>query len=274
MAGFFHKSIEFLKGIGPEKAALINKELGYFNYGDLLQHFPFRYEDRTTFHKISSLTDGLGSAQIIGKIVRFETIGVGRKQRLIGKFQDETGEIDLIWFQGIKWIQQKIKPGLIYVVYGKPIRYSQRFSLSHPEIEPSGNTTSNKQFLHPVYHTSEKLKRRFLDSKAISKIMKLLLAEAIPHIQDKLPPAIREQFSLIDKKFSLIHIHFPKDQINLKKAQYRLKFEELFFIQLRLITLKLARIDKFKGITFKNSELLNNFYHTHLPFSLTNAQKK
>ena len=274
MAGFFHKSIEFLKGIGPEKAALINKELGYFNFGDLLQHFPFRYEDRTKFSKISSLTDGLGSAQIIGKIVRFETIGVGRKQRLIGKFQDETGEIDLIWFQGIKWIQKKIKLGLIYVVYGKPIRYGQRFSLSHPEIEPSENTTLNKQFLHPVYHTSEKLKRRFLDSKALSKIMKLLLAEAIPHIQDKLPPAIREKYSLIDKKFSLIHIHFPKDQISLKKAQYRLKFEELFFIQLRLITLKLARVDKFKGITFKNSELLNNFYHTHLPFSLTTAQKK
>ena len=261
MAGFFHKSIEYLKGIGPEKATLINKELGYFNYGDLLQHYPFRYEDRTTFHKISSLTDGLASAQIIGKIARFETIGVGRKQRLIGKFQDETGEIDLIWFQGIKWVQQKIKPGLIYVVYGKPTRYGQRFNLSHPEIEPSENSRPNKQFLHPVYHTSEKLKRRFLDSKALSKIMKLLLAEAIPHIQDKLPQTLREEFSLIDKKISLIHIHFPKDQIALKKAQYRLKFEELFFIQLRLITLKLARIDKFKGITFKNSELLNDFYH-------------
>ncbi|MAJ50630.1 MAG: ATP-dependent DNA helicase RecG [Flammeovirgaceae bacterium] len=274
MADFFHKSIEFLKGIGPEKAALINKELSYFNYGDLLQHYPFRYEDRTSFHKISSLTDGLANAQIIGKITRFETIGVGRKQRLIGKFQDETGEIDLIWFQGIKWIKQKIKPGLVYIVYGKPTRYGQHFNISHPEIEPSRNPPTNKQFLHPVYHSSEKLKKKFLDSKAISKIMKLLLAEAIPHIQDKLPSSIKEKFSLMDKKKSLIHIHFPKDQISLKKAQYRLKFEELFFIQLRLITLKIARVNKCKGITFKNSKLLNDFYHAQLPFTLTSAQKK
>ena len=274
MASFFHKPIESLKGIGPEKAALINKELGYFNYGNLLQHYPFRYEDRTSFHKISLLTDELNNAQIIGKITHFETIGVGRKQRLIGKFQDETGKMDLIWFQGIKWIRKKIKPGVVYTVFGKPSRYGQRFNLSHPEIEPLGNNPSNKQFLHPVYPSSEKLKKRFLDSKAFSKIIKLLLTEAIPHIQDKLPSSIKKEFSLMDKKFSLIHIHFPKDQISLKKAQYRLKFEELFFIQLRLITLKLARIDKFKGIVFKNSKLLNNFYHAHLPFSLTSDQKK
>ena len=274
MASFFHKPIEYLKGIGPEKAALINKELGYFNFGNLLQHYPFRYEDRTSFHKISLLTDELNNAQIIGKITHFETIGEGRKQRLIGKFQDETGEMDLIWFQGIKWIKQKIKPGVAYIVFGKPSRYGQRYNLSHPEIEPLGNNSGNKQYLHPVYHSSEKLKKRFLDSKAFSKIIKLLLAEAIPHIQDNLPPSIKKRFSLVDKKFSLIHIHFPRDRISLKKAQYRLKFEELFFIQLRLITLKLTRINKFKGTVFKNSELLNDFYNTHLPFSLTFAQKR
>ena len=153
-------------------------------------------------------------------------------------------------------MKQKIKPGLVYIVYGKPTRYGQHFNISHPEIEPSRNPPTNKQFLHPVYHSSEKLKKKFLDSKAISKIMKLLLAEAIPHIQDILPSSIKEKFSLMDKKKSLIHIHFPKDQISLKKAQYRLKFEEIFYLQIRLIKRNISRKEKIKYEILINALLM------------------
>ncbi|NQW28132.1 MAG: ATP-dependent DNA helicase RecG [Flammeovirgaceae bacterium] len=274
MAGVFHKPIEFLKGIGPEKAVLLNKELGIFTYADLIQHFPFRYEDRTTFHKIAMLSADLTTVQVIGKIVNFENIGTGHNSRLVAKFQDTTGEIDLIWFQGAKWVQRRLRLGIDYVVFGKPVRYGQKYNISHPEVEVYGANSEKSSFLQPVYHTSEKLKKRFIDSRALSKAMKMLLAESIAHIQDKLPQSVIEKYVLMDKKAALINIHFPKNHQALKKAQFRLKFEELFFVQLRLITLKLARIDKFKGILFKNSKLLNDFYANYLPFDLTRAQKK
>ncbi len=274
MPGFFDKPIEFLKGVGPQRAELLQKELSIFTFGDLLQHYPFRYEDKTKFYKIAELNESLPNVQVIGVLKRWETVGIGRKSRLVGKFEDETGNLDLVWFKGGKWVQQKVKLGGQYVVFGKPARYGSTFSMAHPEIEILSQSSQKGSYLQPVYPTTEKLKQKFLDSKALSKLMKTLLAEAYPHIVETLPEYITSHYKLIPKKEGLIHIHFPKNSNTLQKAQYRLKFEELFFIQLQLLKLKVSRTEKFRGIKFSSSEILSDFYTKHLPFELTGAQKK
>lgn len=274
MPNFFDTSIEFLKGVGPQKAALIGKEMGIFSYGDLIQHYPFRYEDRTKFYRIADVHADLPFVQIKGRITRMETVGEMRKKRLVAKFVDESGEIELVWFKGIQWVTKKLRPGVDYVVFGKPSAFGRKINIAHPEVEVL--TTQNEQasFLQPVYHTSEKMKAKYIDSKALSKIIRQVMLLAEPHIQETLPDNLLEQFSLLDKKLALWHIHFPGNPELLKKAQFRLKFEELFYIQLRLLKMKLSRVDKFKGQVFKDSSLLTQFYKDHLPFELTDAQKR
>lgn len=274
MAGFFDKSIEYLKGVGPQRADLLGKELGIFTFGDLLQHYPFRYEDRTKFYRIREVNENLPNVQVKGVIKSWQIIGSGRKQRLVGVFEDDTGQMELVWFQGIKWVQQKVRPGVPYIAFGKPARYGATLSMAHPEIDILTEKTAKGSYLQPVYPTTEKLKKKFLDSRALTKLFKVLLAEAIPHISETLPEQLLEKYHLIDKKSALVHIHFPKDPQMLQKARYRLKFEELFYIQLRLIKLKLSRIDKFRGMRFDNSQVLSDFYNDHLPFELTDAQKR
>ncbi len=274
MTQFFERNIEFLKGVGPQRADLLNKELEIFTFGDLIQHYPFRYEDRTKFYKINQVRDDMPFIQIIGQFTRFQTIGVGRKQRLVGTFNDDTGSIDLVWFQGIKYVQGRLIVGAQYIVFGKASRFGSKFNIAHPEVEPVTEKGKLGNYLHPVYPTTEKLKNRFIDAKAISKMMKMLLVEAVNHITETLPPQMLEQHKLLDKKNALIKVHFPRNQQELTKARYRLKFEELFYVQLRLLKLKITRMDTFPGIRFTNSELLNEYYQNHLPFQLTNAQKR
>ncbi|WP_258100138.1 ATP-dependent DNA helicase RecG [Marinoscillum pacificum] len=274
MQSFFERSIEFLKGVGPQRAVLLNKELNIFKYGDLLQHYPFRYEDRTKFYKVNQIREEQPFIQIVGKFISFQKIGDGRKQRLVGIFGDETGTIELVWFQGIKWVLERVRTGVPYVVFGKPTRFGSKYNIAHPEVEPVSERSKQGAYLHPVYHTSEKLKRKFIDSKTISKMMKMLLVDAVNHIHETLPPHILQQYHLMDKKSAVVQIHFPKTSQDLQKARYRLKFEELFYIQLRLLKLKITRIDSFPGIRFDNSELLNTYYKEHLPFELTDAQKR
>lgn len=274
MSGFFSKSLIYLKGIGPDRAEHLKSEIGITNYADLIQYYPFRYEDRTKFYKVSELSEALPHVQVLGTIRRFELIGFKRKQRLKAVFADDTGEMELTWFQGVKWIQQKIKPGVAYIAFGKPNNYGGKISIAHPELELKTEESLKSITLYPVYHTTEKLKRRFFDSKAISKIQKQVIREALPHIQETLPPYLKSDYQLIDKKSALVSIHFPKTPDDLKKARYRLKFEELFYIQLRLIKLKIGRAEKFRGFVFSQSELLKTFYEDHLPFPLTGAQKR
>ncbi|MGB3468400.1 MAG: ATP-dependent DNA helicase RecG [Cyclobacteriaceae bacterium] len=274
MPGFFDTKIEFLKGVGPQKAALINKELEIHTYGDLIQHYPFRYEDRTKFYQIADLHDNMENVQIKGVVSRFELVTTGKKQRLVGHFTDQTGTVELVWFQGINWVRSSIKPGVVYVVYGKPARYGSKISISHPEMEPE--TTANQQggFLSPVYSTSERLKKKYIDSRFLAKAMKSLLSKAADHIAETLPRPIIDQYKLMNKAQAMLFIHFPKDQKTLQIARYRLKFEELFYVQLRLLKLKLARIDKFRGLIFDQSHLVTEFYQNHIPFELTGAQKR
>ena len=274
MANFFETSIEFLKGVGPQRAALLQKELRIFTYGDLLQHYPFRYEDRTKFYTIEEVDEGLPFVQIKGRFSKFEIVGAGGKRRLVGHFTDGKSEMEMVWFQRIDWVMQKIKPGVPYLAFGKPNRFGKKISIAHPEIEPLTDQNLQGNTFQPVYPTSEKLKARYIDSKLISKLQAEVMRQALPHVRETLPEYIRRTHRLMPKADALQNIHFPQSAALLLAAQQRLKFEELFYIQLRLIKLKLVRQGQFAGQIFGDTNLLTTFYNTHLPFELTTAQKR
>lgn len=274
MAGFFTTSIEFLKGVGPQRAALLNKELSIFTFGDLIQHYPFRYEDRTKFYTIRDIHDEMQYVQLKGFIKKKEVIGAGFKKRLVAHMTDSTGEIELVWFQGINWINEKIKPGIEYIAFGKPNRFGGKFNIAHPELELAVESNSKKGFLQPIYSITEKLRAKHLDSKALAKFIHELLTLSTNKIRETLSSSIIESEKLQAKKDALYNIHIPANYDLLAKAQHRLKFEELFYIQLRLLKMKLIRQNKFRGQVFQNTLLLNKFYKDYLPFSLTDAQKK
>ena len=274
MSRVFETRIEFLKGVGPTKAELLNKELQIFTFGDLIQHYPFRYEDRTKFYQIKEIDISMTYIQLKGRINHIEMIGQGRTKRLVAHLTDGTGEMELVWFKGAQWMLKKIKVGVDYVVFGKPTIFNRKFNIAHPEIDPLTETNDNQAFLQPIYPSTEKLRARYLDSKGISKLQKNLISEAVQYIQESLSSEIRERYTLIDKKEALENIHFPKSNNKLRVAQYRLKFEEFFYLQLRLIKLKLTRAEKFQGQVFNSTKILTDFYNNHLPFDLTNAQKK
>lgn len=271
---FFDTSIEFLKGVGPQRAALLQKELRIFTYGDLIQHYPFRHEDRTRFYQAAEITEELPTVQLKGTILRFETVGAGFKKRLVGYFTDGTEELELVWFQGINWVLGKIKPGVEYIVFGKPARYGSGFSIAHPEIEPVTERAASASYLQPVYPLTEKLRSRHIDNRLLVKFQQQLLQLAQGYIRETLPEAVLHQFQLIPKRQAVIQIHFPRDAQQLAAAQQRLKFEELFYIQLRLLKLKLVRQEKFSGQVFNDASIVTQFYNHHLPFPLTEAQKR
>ena len=273
MAGFFETKIEFLKGVGPQRANLLNKELKIFTFGDLIQHFPFRYEDRTQIHKVRDLNATMPFIQVKGFIRSYALSGKPYKQRLTAYFYDDSGEIELIWFQGIKWIIKKLKPDVEYLVFGKPNLFNSKLYIGHPELETDPGSKEDLLFLQPVYPTTEKLKSHYLDSKAISRLQKELIKKALPYIKESLPDDLVRDYHLIKRDSAYQNIHFPVDHKMLAKAQFRLKLEEFFFIQLRLLKLKITRYNKFQGQVFDKTALLNDFYHKHLPFELTQAQK-
>lgn len=274
MLSFFDTKIEFLKGVGPQKSALLNKELNIFTYGDLIQYYPFRHEDRTKFHNINEVNGEMPFIQVKGKVRHYEMKGAPRKRRLIVFLADGTGELELVWFKGAEWMLKRIQLGVEYVVFGKPTVFGSKINLAHPEIEVATKQNTEKGYLQPVYSSTELLKRKYLESKAIAKFQRTLLTEAASKIRETLPQNVISDYSLIPKAEAVSQIHFPANTSSLQKAQFRLKFEELFYTQIRLLKLKLARIDKFKGLVFKNADLLNDFYANHLPFDLTTAQKR
>ncbi len=274
MTAFFDTPIEFLKGVGPQRAAILNKELNIFSFGDLIQYYPMRYEDRTKFFLVRDVHDELQYVQIKGVIAARELVGGGAKKRLVCRFEDETGSIELVWFQGLNWIAGKLLPGIQYVVFGKPTRYGSKITIAHPEIEPLTEKNEQGGTLQPVYSLTEKMRSRHFDSKALSKIIAQLLLLAKDKIRETLPDSIINQQQLISKQDAVLSIHFPPGHDMLEKARKRLKFEELFYIQLRLIKMKLVRKNRFKGIVFQDTSLVTRFYTNFLPFPLTDAQKK
>jgi len=274
MSGIFDTKIEFLKGVGPVKAALLNTELHIFTFGDLLQHYPFRYEDRTRFYNISEVRADMPFIQLRGRIRLLQPVGFKRSKRLTAVFVDDTGEIELVWFKGIQWIIKKLQVGREYVVFGKPTYFKGRFNIAHPEIEPAEEVHETSGYLQPIYSTTEKLKSRFVDSRFISKLQKTLLEVTHTHIRENLPPNIIRKYGLVERAQAMIQIHFPSDHKSLQNARYRLKFEEFFYVQLRLLKLKLTRLEKFRGHVLERTDLLTTFYRNYLPFELTNAQKR
>ena len=274
MINFFETPIEFLKGVGPQRAVLLQKELKIFSFGDLIQHYPFRYEDRTKFYNIRDIKDEMPYVQLKGKFTDFEIIGTRFKKRLIGHFSDGKNEMEMVWFQRVDWVIQKIKPNIEYVVFGKPTRFGNKFNIAHPEVEPVTENNLKGNSFQPVYPITEKLRARHIDSKHIAKLEFELFRLAEPHIRETLPDFLLKQQTLLNKREALRNIHFPKTQDLLFAAQQRLKFEELFYIQLRLIKMKLVRQGKFKGQVFSDTSILTKFYKEFLPFELTEAQKR
>ena len=269
--------IEYLKGVGPNRGALLRKELGIFKYGDLVNFFPNRYIDRTRYYKINELQNNIAEVQIIGKIINIKTVEFGRNQkRLVATFIDDTGQMDLNWFQGHKWIKESLKLNEVCVIFGKCAQYGNQFSMAHPEIELlSEHQKSLRSAMQPVYPSTETLTNRGITNRVVNKMMQQLFLETQALFSETLPSYLTNELKLIPKNAALFNIHFPKSPEILAKAQFRLKFEELFFIQLQLITKNLIRKHKIKGHPFSVvGEFFNDFYQDHLPFELTNAQKR
>ena len=274
MTNFFNTKIEFLKGVGERHAKLLREELNISTYGDLIQHYPYRHEDRSQFHKIADVYEEMPYIQLVGHVRGMETVGEKQKQRLVAEFADDTGTIELVWFKGAKWIANKIKPRMEYVAFGKPNRFGQKFSIAHPEMELRAARQEENGQLQPVYHTTEKMKRSRLDSRALVRLQQRLMAIAYDKIPETLPRSLIEQYRLVSKRDALRSIHFPTDTNALEKARFRLKYEELFYVQLRLLKLKLTKTAKSVGQVLTNTQLVHTFYQDHLPFDLTGAQKR
>jgi ATP-dependent DNA helicase RecG len=269
--------IEFLKGVGPNRGVLLRKELGIFKYGDLVNFFPNRYIDRTRYYKINELQNNVAEVQIIGKIINIKTVEFGRNQkRLVATFVDDTGQIDLNWFQGHKWIKESLKLNEVCVIFGKCAQYGSQYSMAHPEIELlSEHEKSLRSAMQPVYPSTETLANRGITNRVVNKMMQQLFLETQALYSETLPAYLTTELKLIPKNAALFNIHFPKSAEILAKAQFRLKFEELFFIQLQLITKNLIQKHKIKGHPFTTvGDFFNDFYKNHLPFELTNAQKR
>ncbi|MEE1946245.1 ATP-dependent DNA helicase RecG [Pedobacter sp. KR3-3] len=268
----------YLKGVGPKRAELLQKELGMASYKDLLYHYPFRYIDRTRFYQIRELDPEMPLVQVVGKILSKEVIGEKHKKRLVAKFADETGAImELVWFQSIKWVEDHVMRGSTYIAFGKPTFFNGSFSISHPELEnyPRPPGLTGNLTLQPIYSSTEKLKKNFLDSKGLQKLIQHVIELHINEVRETMPAYVLEKYKLISRKEALVHIHFPANQAKLQQAERRLKFEELFFIQLQLLYNKQVRSLKFKGLLFDTvGERVNTFYKEMLPFDLTNAQKR
>ncbi|MDC0177044.1 ATP-dependent DNA helicase RecG [Polaribacter sp.] len=268
--------ITYIKGISVQRATLLYTELGLKTCDDLLNFFPFRYIDKTAFYTIKELQSNTSEVQIVGKITQVKSVAQKRGSRLVATFQDATGTMELVWFRGQKWIKDALKINEPYVVYGKLNHYNGNFSIPHPEIELVKEYKKKLQTkMQPVYPSTEKLTNSGVSNKLIRTYVQHLLQQFYEGIQESLSQEIIADFTLMGKREALLNAHFPESQENLAKAQYRLKFEELFFIQLQLLRKKQLNKIKIKGLVFENvSENFNTFYTNHLPFSLTNAQKR
>lgn len=269
--------IEFLKGVGPVRGDLLKKELQIFSQGDLLFQYPFRYVDRTKFHQISDLTEQSGFVQLKGVLRSLDAIGEGRKKRLVGRFRDATGVVELVWFTGVSYLQQHLQPGQTYVLYGKVNMFREQINIPHPELELlQTDSAQPSTFFDPVYASTEKLNNKGLDVKVRRRMVKNLLEKIVAtDIPENLPQKLIESFRFPSRFEALHQIHFPQSQAALDAARNRLKFEELFFLQLRLLQAKNKRHQATRGFVFEHvGDCFHTFYNNYLPFELTTAQKR
>ena len=270
------RDIKFLQGVGPQRASVLNKELNIFSFKDLLYYFPYKYVDRSRLYLIREIDGNMPYIQLRGRILSFETFGEGCQRRLVGHFTDGTGVVDLVWFQGLKYIEGRYKANEEYIVFGKPTMYNGRINVAHPDIDPSADLKLSEMGLEPYYNTTEAMKRRGLNSHAVEKLMKNLFAALQNETFDEtLSPSMVAAYRLMPLTDALYNVHFPRNPELLRKARYRLKFEELFYVQLNILRYTKERRNKFRGLVFgRVGEIFNTFYSKNLPFELTNAQKR
>jgi ATP-dependent DNA helicase RecG len=275
MQDFLDQDIQFLPGVGPKRAEILKKELQISTFRDLVYHFPYRYIDRTRVYTISELNSDMQFIQLKGKITGYEKSGFKGKKRLVAGFTDGTGSIELLWFRGDKWIIDTYKPGTEYIIFGKPSIFNNQINIIHPDIDDVSKAKDLLTRMQPMYSSTEKLKDNFLSSKSIHKLVNTLLVLSAGKIEETLPPWLLKETSMISLVQALQNIHFPSDTPALQKAETRLKFEELFFLQLNILRIRAGRILAFKGYNFSRvGENFNRFYKENLPFELTGAQKK
>lgn len=273
---FIDTSIEFLKGVGPKRAELLSEELNIKSFGDLLVYYPFRYEDRSKFYKISEIHGELPYVQLKGQITFMEEMGDRYRKRLVAKFRDESGSVDLVWFKGVKYFKQSLKTNQTYILFAKPNLYKGHMNLVHPELQSIEEYKAQYlSAISPVYPSTEKLSRLSLGGRQLQKLSRNLLTKAKGRIRENLSPEILQKYALMDRERAIFSIHFPRNREELKGARFRLKFEELFFIQIDLLKLKLVKTESSQGYIFDRvGDLFNEFYKEHLGFELTDAQKR
>ena len=270
-----HTSIDYLKGVGPKRGEVLKSELGIYTYSHLLNYFPFRYIDRSRLIKINQISPDLGNVQLSILIRNMEEVGPPRKKRLVAHAYDETGEIVLVWFKGVKWIKSSIQVGKSYVLYGKPTMYNSTWNFNHPDLELEQKNKDKIGVLQPVYHSGEKLSKFGLHSKGIENLQRNLIPQVLDVLLPTLSTQIEKKNGFLSIKESYKNIHFPKNPSTLKKALLRLKYEELFFLQLGMTKQKLTTRRKVVGYSFeKVGQFFNEFYAQHLAFELTRAQKR
>lgn len=269
------RDIKFLSGVGPQRAATLNKELEIYSLRDLLSYYPYKYVDRSRIYTISELDANMPFIQIKGEILSLEQAGEGRQSRLIAHFSDGTGIIDLIWFQGIKLVKKSLKVFKPYIVFGKPSVFNQRIQVAHPDIEPAEELQLSAIGLRPFYMTTERMKRMNLHSQAIEKMMRAVIQQITEPLPETLTPELIADHHLISLTEAIKNIHFPQSTELLKRAELRLKFEELFYVQLNILHYAHDRQRYSRGFVFyKIGNIFNTFYHQNLPFELTGAQKR
>lgn len=270
------RDIKYLPGVGPQRASLLAKELNIVSFKDLLYYFPYKYVDRSRIYTIREIDGNMPYIQLRGKFLSFETFGEGRQRRLVGHFSDGTGVMDAVWFQGLKFVMGKIKAGVEYIIFGKPTVFGGRINVAHPDVDEADELTVGNMGLQPYYNTTEKMKRMLINSHAVEKLMRNLF-HAIQRepFEETLSPWMVESFHLMPLAEALYNIHFPQNPELLRKAQYRLKFEELFYVQLNILRYTKEHRNKFRGLPFEHvGEIFNTFYSQNLPFQLTGAQKR
>ena len=269
------RAITYLPGVGPQRAAVLNKELSLHSLHDLLYYFPYKYVDRSRLYYIHEIDGNMPYIQLKGEILSFETFGEGRQRRLVAHFSDGTGVVDLVWFQGIKYLLGRYKVHTEYIVFGKPTVFNGRINVAHPDIDPAEGLVLSNMGMQPYYNTTERMKRGGLNSHALEKLTTNLFALLKEPLPETLPAWMVEKHHLMSLDESLRNIHFPRTPELLRRAQYRLKFEELFYVQLGILRYAKDRIQKYHGFVFsRGGEAFNTFYSRHLPFELTGAQKR
>ncbi|MDR1003734.1 MAG: ATP-dependent DNA helicase RecG [Prevotellaceae bacterium] len=269
------RDIKYLTGVGPQRAAILNKELNIYSLHDLLYYFPYKYIDRSRIYLVREIDGNMPYIQLKGEILNFDTIGEGRHRRLVARFSDGTGIIELVWFQGTKYVTSKYKLHQEYIVFGKPTVFAGRINIAHPDIDPASELKLSSMGLQPYYNTTEKMKRNYLNSHALEKMMQSIIGHLNEPLPETLSNSLLHEHHLMPLTEALTSVHFPTNPEQLRRAQYRLKFEELFYVQLNILRYATERQQKYKGYRFDTvGDIFNTFYTRNLPFELTGAQKR